>query len=104
MLVDSPKKACNNALNYGYFNMSLTQTIHAKTTVSMTDLRRNPTKIMEIAGDLPVAVLNHNKPEAYLLSAKAYEALLDLIDDLTLIKTIKTRKGGKTVKVKLEEL
>ena len=70
----------------------------------MTDLRRNPSKIMEIAGDLPVAVLNHNKPEAYLLSAKAYEALLDLIDDLTLVKTIKERKGGKTVKVKLEQL
>ena len=84
--------------------MSLTQTIHAKMTVSMTDLRRNPSKIMEIAGDLPVAVLNHNKPEAYLLSAKAYEALLDLIDDLTLVKTIKERKGGKTVKVKLEQL
>jgi antitoxin StbD len=84
--------------------MSITQTIHAKTTVSMTDLRRNPSKIMEIAGDLPVAVLNHNRPEAYLLSAKAYEALLELIDDLTLIKTIKERKGGKTVKVKLEQL
>ena len=84
--------------------MSLTQTIHAKTTVSMTDLRRNPSKIMEAAGDLPVAVLNHNKPEAYLLSAKAYEALLELIDDLTLVKTIKERKGGKTVKVKLEQL
>lgn len=84
--------------------MSITQTIHAKTTVSMTDLRRNPSKIMEIVGDLPVAVLNHNKPEAYLLSAKAYEALLELIDDLTLIKTIKERKGGKTVKVKLDQL
>lgn len=94
----------NNALNYGQFIMTITQTIHAKTTVSMTDLRRNPSKIMQIAGDLPVAVLNHNKPEAYLLSAKAYEALLELIDDVSLIKTIQSRKGGKTVKVKLDEL
>ncbi|OYY53157.1 MAG: prevent-host-death protein, partial [Polynucleobacter sp. 35-46-207] len=31
--------------------MTITQTIHAKTTVSMTDLRRNPSKILEIAGD-----------------------------------------------------
>jgi antitoxin StbD len=84
--------------------MALTQTIHAKTTVSMTDLRRNPSKILEIAGDLPVAVLNHNKPEAYLLSAKAYEALLDLVDDISLIKTIKARSGGKTVKVNLADL
>jgi antitoxin StbD len=51
-----------------------------------------------------VAVLNHNKPEAYLLSAKAYEALLDLVDDISLIKTIKARSGGKTVKVKLADL
>ena len=98
------EKVLYNALNNGHLYMSITQTIHAKTTVSMTDLRRNPSKIMEIAGDLPVAVLNHNRPEAYLLSAKAYEALLELIDDLTLIKTIKDRKGGKTVKVKLEQL
>lgn len=84
--------------------MTITQTIHAKTTVSMTDLRRNPSKIMQIAGDLPVAVLNHNKPEAYLLSAKAYEALLELIDDVSLTKTIQSRKGGKTVKVKLDDL
>ena len=77
--------------------MTITQTIHAKTTVSMTNLRRNRSKILEIAGDLPVAVLNHNKPEAYLLSAKAYEALLDLVDDISLIKTIKARSGGKTV-------
>jgi antitoxin StbD len=84
--------------------MAIKQTIHAKTTVSMTDLRRNPSKILEITGDLPVAVFNHKKPEAYLLSAKAYEALLDLVDDIALIKTIKARSGGKTVKVKLEDL
>ena len=103
-MFDIYKKAHNNALNYGLFYMSLTQTIHAKNTVSMTDLRSNPSKIMEIAGDLPVAVLNHNKPEAYLLSAKAYEALLELIDDVSLIKTIQARKGGKKVKVKLADL
>jgi antitoxin StbD len=101
---DFLQKTHNNALNYGYFIMTITQIIHAKTTVSMTDLRRNPSKILESAGDLPVAVLNHNKPEAYLLSAKAYEALLDLVDDLSMIKTIKARSGGKTVKVKLEDL
>ena len=85
--------------------MMTTYPIHAQTTISVTALRRsNPSKIIEDAGGLPVAVLNHNKPEAYLLSAKAYEALLELIDDLTLVKTIKERKGGKTVKVKLEQL
>jgi len=94
----------NNALNYEHFIMTITQTIYAKTTVSMTDPRRNPSKILEIAGDLPVAILNHNKPEAYLLSAKAYEALVDLVDDISPIKIIKARSGGKTVNVRLEDL
>lgn len=84
--------------------MSITQTIYARTTVSMTDLRRNPGGILEDAGDSAVAVLNHNKPAAYLLSAKAYEALLDKLEDAELAKIVKERRGGKTVKVKLEDL
>jgi len=84
--------------------MSITQSIYARTTVSMTDLRRNPSGILEVAGDMPIAVLNHNKPAAYLLSAKAYEALLDRLDDAELLKIVKKRQDGKAVKVKLEDL
>ena len=87
-----------------HFIMSITQSIYARTTVSMTDLRRNPRGILEDAGDAPVAVLNHNKPAAYLLSANAYEALLERLEDAELTKLVKQRKGGKTVKVKLEDL
>ncbi len=84
--------------------MTITQSIYARTTVSMTDLRRNPSGILEDAGDSPVAVLNHNKPAAYLLSAKAFEALLDRLDDAELTKIVKQRQGGKRVKVALEDL
>lgn len=41
--------------------MPITHAIHAKTIVSITDLRRNPSKILEDAGDAPIAVLNHNR-------------------------------------------
>jgi antitoxin StbD len=84
--------------------MATTHTIYARTTVSMTDLRRNPSGILEDAGDSPVAVLNHNKPTAYLLSARAYEALLERLDDAELGKLAKQRQAGKRVKVKLEDL
>ena len=84
--------------------MIITHSIYARTTVSMTDLRRNPSGILESAGDLPIAVLNHNKPAAYLLSAKAYEALLERLDDAELTKIVKQRQGGKRVKVALEDL
>ena len=84
--------------------MSTTHAIYAQTTVSMTDLRRNPSGILEDAGDTPVAVLNHNRPAAYLLSAKAYEALLDRLDDVELTKTVRQRQGGKRVRVSLDDL
>lgn len=75
--------------------------INHNTTVSMTELRRNPRKIIRIAEDLSVTILYRNKPKAYLLSVRLYEALLELIDDASLLKTIQTRKGGESTKVKL---
>ena len=84
--------------------MSITQTIFAKNTVSMTDLRRNPSEAIEVANSSPVAILNHNKPAAYLISAAAYEEMLDQLEDAALTKTVNDRAGGPTVKVKLEEL
>jgi len=35
--------------------VTATHAIYARTTASMTDLRRNPSGILEDAGDLPVA-------------------------------------------------
>jgi antitoxin StbD len=84
--------------------MAIAKIIHASHTVSVTDLRRDPSGILENAGDMPIAVLNHNRPTAYLLSAKAYETLLEKLDDVSLINIVKSRRGGKTVKVKLEDL
>jgi len=85
--------------------MNVITPIHADTTVSVTDLRKmNPSKILEQAGGSPVAILNHNKPEAYLLSAKAFEKILDILDDIALEEVVKKRLGGKTVRVKLEDL
>jgi antitoxin StbD len=84
--------------------MPITQTIFARNTVSMTDLRRNPAEVIEVANQSPVAVLNHNKPTAYLISAAAYEDMLDRLEDAALSKIVKARAGGKTVKVKLEDL
>ena len=84
--------------------MSITQTIFAKNTVSMTDLRRNPSEVIDVANVAPVAILNHNKPAAYLISAAAYEDMLEQLEDAALAKTVQARAGGPTVKVKLEDL
>ena len=82
--------------------MAITQNIYAQSTVSMTDLRR--ASITDIVSDSPVAVLNHNKPAAYLLSADYYEFLLDQVENIELSKIVKARRGGKAVKVSLDDL
>ena len=84
--------------------MSVTQTIYARNTVSMTDLRRNPSEVIEVANLAPVAVLNHNKPAAYLISAAAYEDMMEQLEDAALTKIVKARQGGKSVKVNIEGL
>jgi antitoxin StbD len=48
-------------------------------SVSITELKRSPSAVLEAAGDEPVAVLNHNRPAAYLLSEVAYLRLLDKV-------------------------
>lgn len=84
--------------------MSVTQTIYARNTVSMTDLRRNPSEVIEVANLAPVAVLNHNKPAAYLISAAAYEEILEQLEDAALTKIVKARQRGRSVKVNIEDL
>ena len=84
--------------------MSIIQTIFARNTVSMTDLRRNPSEVIEVANQSPVAILNHNRPTAYLISASAYEEMLEQLEDAALTKIVKARAGGQTIKVKLESL
>ena len=47
-------------------------TIYSNMTVSVTELKRNFAEIIREADDSPVAILNHNRPEAYLLPAAHY--------------------------------
>lgn len=44
-------------------------TVLSHHSVSVTDLKRNYASILAQADDEPVAVLNHNRPEAYLVPA-----------------------------------
>ena len=72
-----------------------------KATISMTELRRNPSILKQLSDSQPTAISSRNKPIAYLLSTRAYETLLELIDDASLIQTVMARKGGHTIKVKI---
>lgn len=52
----------------------------ATRSVSITELKRSPSAVLEQAGSEPVAVLNHNRPAAYLLSPEVYESMLERLN------------------------
>jgi len=59
------------------------------------------------AGDgFPVAILNRNEPTFYCVPAKAYEALMDKLEDVELnaLANARLKDGKRLIKVKLDEL
>lgn len=80
------------------------QTIHANKTVSVTELKRSLSAVLRDAGDDPVAVLSHNRPEAYLLSATYFEQLMERLEDLEDAQLISERADGPFVDVDINEL
>ncbi|MDR1486411.1 MAG: type II toxin-antitoxin system Phd/YefM family antitoxin [Deltaproteobacteria bacterium] len=79
-------------------------TIYAAKTASVTELKRNFAALLSQAEDDPVAILNHNKPEAYLLSAAHYERLRARLEDLEDMQKVKERAGGPFVEVDIDAL
>ena len=79
-------------------------TIYSNKTVSVTELKRNFAEIIQQADDSPIAILNHNRPEAYLVPAAHYERLMAYLEDLEDAKLVQERIGGPFVAVTLDEL
>lgn len=52
--------------------------ILAEKSINITELRKNPAKYFI---DEPVAVLSNNRPAGYMVSAKVFEALIDLLEE-----------------------
>jgi antitoxin StbD len=80
--------------------------IHADYTVSITELKKNPQALINSAHGEAIALLNRNKPTAYIIPAETYEKLMDLAEDLELGRIIEDRRAEKAdaVEVGLDEL
>ncbi|PKN16477.1 MAG: antitoxin [Deltaproteobacteria bacterium HGW-Deltaproteobacteria-23] len=80
------------------------QTMLATATVSISDLKKNPSDIIKRSQGAPVAILNHNRPTAYLVPAAAFESIMEQLDDQYLVQLVKDRQKERSVKVSLDEL
>lgn len=78
--------------------------ILAETTASVSELKKNPMGTVAAGDGFPVAILNRNEPAFYCVPAKAYEALMDRLEDIELNAIADARSGQVEIKVKLSEL
>lgn len=75
-------------------------------SASISELKKNPTALLNEAEGLPIAILNHNVPTAYLITAETYEWLMDRLEDVDLAETIAERlhEKKKAIDVDIDDL
>lgn len=80
--------------------------ILADCSASISELKKNPTALLNEADGSAIAILNHNKPTAYLVPAETYELLMDMIDDYELAKIVEDRRRelSEAVEVNIDDL
>ncbi len=75
------------------------QTLYATQVASISELKKNPTKLINDAHGMPVVILNHNVAAAYLIPVETFEKLMDAVDDNEL-KNIWLLPWGSETKIK----
>ena len=78
----------------------------ANCSASISELKKNPTALLNEADGEAIAILNHNKPAAYLVPAETYEWLMDQLEDAELARLVESRREelSEAVEVSLDDL
>ncbi len=80
--------------------------IYTNLSASISEFKKSPTSLLDKSSGQPVALLNHNKPTAYLIPAKLYEQILDNLDNKELLAVAQSRLKDKknAIQISLDEL
>lgn len=82
------------------------KSVLASCSASISELKRNPSALIEKAEGEPIAILNHNSPTAYLIPAETYEMIMEKLEDYQLGLIVNERQDEKVdaVEVDIDEL
>jgi antitoxin StbD len=82
------------------------KTVLANCSASISELKKNPSALIDKSEGAPIVILNHNRPTAYLIPAETYEALMEKLEDyqLGLLVNERQREKFEAVAVKIDEL
>ena len=77
-------------------------TIYADLSISMSEFKKNPSQVLRVAGEKPVAILNHNRPVFYMVTPKIFEMLVESLADRELTELVRHRLAQKDRSVEVD--
>ena len=80
------------------------QRLLAEKVIGISVFAQNAGDVVREAQQEPIAVLENNKIQAYLISADLYGAMLERLDDFDLAALVVARSGEDSVPVSLDAL
>lgn len=84
--------------------MVTTHQILAQTSAGISELKKNPMAVVNEGGGGAVAILNRNEPVFYVVPAKTFEYIYDILEDAELQALVEARKQQPEIKVSVDEL
>jgi len=73
-------------------------------TASISELKKQPMKVVKAAHGESLAILNHNEPVFYCVPTKLYMAMMEAIDDAYLAKLVAERQNEESFEVDINDL
>lgn len=83
--------------------MSITHPILADVSAGISELKKNPMAVVQQGDGAPVAILNRNEPVFYAIPAKAFELLMDKLEDMELALIVEARKDQPEIEVNIDD-
>lgn len=88
------------------FKVPVVEPILASSCVGISELKKNPAAVIEAAKTGQVAVLNRNKPVAYVISPEVWDHILETYNDIKLAEIVRERleETDEVVMVSIDDL
>lgn len=95
-----------NGAKFGVVLGADMENVRGLLTVSLSEFRQNPGRVVEEAQGQPVAVLNHNRPAFYAVSPELMVQMAELYDGRRLATLVVSRLKSvdRAAKVNLDDL
>ncbi len=72
--------------------------------INISDLDQTLCQLIKDANKMPIAILENKQAVAYVLTADAYEKIMDGLDDVYLNRIAKKRIAGNRIQINLSDL